>query len=302
MRSLLVIEDSPAQRSAICQALAQAKLFDVIDEAPDGAAGLRLVMSRPYTMVLCDVELPTLDGSKLLIGAQQQPHGGPTFLMLTAVRDPKRRAALLRAGARDVIAKPVDPLELVARVELHLEVARLQSELAAKNASLAELARTDALTGLPNRRHLEETLAREWNRAERYRQPLTVVMADIDHFKRINDEHGHAAGDLVLREVAACLRRGARASDVVGRWGGEEFVAVLCATHEGAIAAAENWRRAVSALVVPASEARICAKLSMGVAERTPRMRDSAALLAAADEALYEAKRSGRDRVALARA
>jgi diguanylate cyclase (GGDEF)-like protein len=300
MRTLLVIEDSPSQRAAILEPLAEAKLFDGIDEAPDGAEGLRLLMSREYTMVLCDVELPTLDGSKLLIGARQQPSGGPTFLMLTAVRDPKRRAALLRAGARDVIAKPVDALELVARVELHLEVARLQSELAAKNASLAEMARTDALTGLPNRRRLEEALAHEWSRAQRYGHPLAVAIADIDHFKRVNDAYGHAAGDVVLKAVGACLRKSVRASDIVGRWGGEEFVAVLCANEDGATRAAEKWRKTVGALVVEANDARITPKLSIGVAARNASTASPAALLAAADEALYEAKRGGRDRVVVA--
>jgi two-component system cell cycle response regulator len=297
MRTLLVIEDSPVQCAAICEPLADAKLFDGIDVAQDGGAGLRLLFSREYTMVVCDVELPTLDGSKLLLSSRQQANGGPPFLMLTALRDPKRRVALLRAGARDVIAKPVDPLELIARVELHLEIARLQSELAAKNALLAELARTDELTGLPNRRRLEEALEHEWRRAERYRQPLAVVMADIDYFKRINDAHGHAAGDRVLREVSACLRRGLRTSDIIGRWGGEEFVAVMTATASGAAAAAEKWRSAVGQLVVDAGGASITPKLSLGVAERRAWMDRPATLVAAADAALYAAKRAGRDRV-----
>jgi diguanylate cyclase (GGDEF)-like protein len=297
MRTLLVIEDSPTQRTAICEPLADAKLFDAIDEAADGAAALRLLMSRSYAMVICDVELPTLDGSKVLLTSRQQPGGGPPFLMLTAVRDPKRRVSLLRAGARDVIAKPVEPLELLARVELHLEIARLQSELAVKNASLAELARTDELTGLPNRRRIEEALLHEWKRAERYGQPLSVVIADIDFFKRVNDEHGHAAGDQVLRAVGGCLHRQVRSTDVLGRWGGEEFVAVITAPVEGAVAAAESWRREVSALAIDAAGAKIRTRLSLGVAERRPSMGDPAALVAAADAALYDAKRGGRDRV-----
>jgi diguanylate cyclase (GGDEF)-like protein len=297
MRRLLVIEDSPTQRAAVCGPLAEAELFEAIDEAPDGAAGLRLLMSRPYAMVICDLEMPTLDGSKLLLTSRQRQDGGPPFLMLTAVRDPKRRVSLLRAGARDVIAKPVDALELIARVELHLEIARLQSELAVKNASLAKLARTDELTGLPNRRHLEETLAHEWRRAERYGQPLSVVMADIDHFKAVNDAHGHARGDEVLRAVAACLRRLVRSSDVIGRWGGEEFVAVLTAPIEGAAAAAEHWRREVAQIEVTVGATVVRATLSLGVAERRPGMGEPAALVAAADAALYEAKGAGRDRV-----
>ena len=199
-----------------------------------------------------------------------------------------------------MIAKPVDALELIARVELHLEVARLQQELAEKNVSLAEQASTDALTGLPNRRRLEEALNHEWNRADRYGHPLAVVMADLDHFKRINDAHGHAAGDSVLREVGACLRRATRRSDVIGRWGGEEFVGVLCGSEFGAAAAAEKWRRAVAALAIRAGEVEISPRLSVGVAVRKPEMPDPAALLAAGDAALSRAKRRGRDRVEVA--
>ncbi len=297
MRTLLVIDDSPTSRAAICEPLADAKLFDAIDEAGDGGAGLRHLLSRQYTMVICDVEMPTLDGSKLLVTSRQQVNGGPPFLMLTAVRDPKLRVALLRAGARDVIAKPVDPLELIARVELHLEIARLQSELAEKNASLAELARTDGLTGMPNRRRIEEVLTHEWKRAERYGQPLSVAIADIDLFKRVNDSHGHAAGDDVLRQVAACLQRQVRSTDTVGRWGGEEFVAVLTAPVEGALAAAEHWRREVGKLELSFGDARVVPTISIGVAERRATMRTPADLVAAADEALYAAKRAGRNRV-----
>ncbi len=297
MRTLLVIDDSPTQRASICEPLVEAKLFDAIDEAADGGAGLRLLLSRTYTMVICDVEMPTLDGSKLLVTSRQQMNGGPPFLMLTAVRDPKVRVTLLRAGARDVMAKPIDPLELLARVELHLEIGRLQSELAEKNASLAELARTDELTALPNRRRIEEALTHEWKRAERYGQPLSVAIADIDFFKRVNDEHGHAAGDEVLRRVAACLHRQVRATDTIGRWGGEEFVAVLTAPVEGAAAAAEHWRSEIEKLEVSAGDARIRTTVSVGVAERSASMRKPADLVAAADEALYAAKRAGRNQV-----
>ncbi len=250
MRALLVIEDSAAQRAAIRRPLEEAKLFDEIHEAEDGASGLRMLLARPHALVICDLEMPTLNGEKLLHTSLQQPGGGPPFLMLTGVRDARRRAALLRAGARDVIAKPVDPLELLARVELHLELARLQAELAEKNAALEALALSDDLTELPNRRCLEAAIQVEWKRAERYGQPLSVVMADVDHFKHVNDEHGHPAGDRVLREVAACIRRRVRATDVAGRWGGEEFLAVLGVPLEGAMAAAESWRRAVEALEV----------------------------------------------------
>ncbi len=299
MRTLLLIEDSAVQRAAIREPLAATNLFDTIYEAEDGAEGLRLLMARPYSMVVCDVEMPTLDGEKLLLTARQQPGGGPPFLMLTGLRDPSRRAALLRNGARDVIGKPFDPRELVARVELHLEIVRLQCELAEKNAALAELASTDGLTELPNRRKLNESLALEWKRAERYGHPLSVVIGDIDHFKRVNDEYGHPVGDRVLREVAATIRRQVRATDVAGRWGGEEFLAVLTAPLQGAIAAAENWRSAIAALSLDvAGRGAVRVTISLGAAQRTLQMSGPDELIAAADAALYAAKRAGRDRTA----
>lgn len=302
MGRLLVIEDSPAQRTAIRAALAETPLFDAIDEAEDGAEGLRCLMSREYALVLCDVEMPALDGSKLLHASRQQPGGGPPFLMLTAVRDARTRAALLRSGARDVIAKPFDALELQARVELHLEIVRLQDELAGKNESLAALAATDALTGIANRRRLEEVVEFEWKRAERYGTPLSLVMIDVDRFKRVNDNHGHASGDQVLREVAQAIARQIRATDSFGRWGGEEFLAVVGVPAPGALIAAEKWRQAVAEVVVKSDAgAAIRPTVSLGVATRGPELADATALIAAADHALYLAKRSGRNRVAVAK-
>ena len=297
MRTLLLIEDSPVQRAAIREPLEQTRLFDTIYEAADGAAGLRLLMQRPYSMVVCDVEMPTLDGEKLLHIARQQPGGGPPFVMLTAIGDPRRRAALLRSGARDVVAKPFDPFELVARIELHLEYARLQSELAEKNAALEELALTDGLTELPNRRKLSEAISLEWKRAERYGRPLSIVMADIDHFKRVNDDYGHPVGDRVLREVAGAIRLHVRTTDIAGRWGGEEFLAVLTEPLQGAVVAAESWRKAIAALSLDVGgRDAIRVTMSFGVAQRTEQQSGPEELIASADAALYAAKRAGRNR------
>jgi diguanylate cyclase (GGDEF)-like protein len=150
---------------------------------------------------------------------------------------------------------------------------------------------------MPNRRRLEEALAHEWRRAERYGQPLSVALVDIDHFKRVNDEHGHAAGDQVLRVVASCLQRLVRSADVVGRWGGEEFLAVLTAPVEGAAAAGEGWRREIAQLEVRVGDAVVRPRVSVGVAERSAQTSSTASLVASADAALYAAKRAGRNRV-----
>ena len=135
--------------------------------------------------------MPGLEGDKLIRMSHDAVGKGVPFLMLTAVPDAKRRARLFRQGARDVITKPFQPLDLVARVELHLELMRLQAELQAKNDQLEALSVTDELTGFANRRRLDEVLRHEFQRARRQDCALSVVMADIDHFKAVNDTHGH---------------------------------------------------------------------------------------------------------------
>ncbi len=203
-------------------------------------------------------------------------------------------ARLLRAGASDTIQKPFHPAELLARLETHLRLRRLQAELRDKNAMLERVSTTDAVTGLRTRRYVGELLAIEMLRASRYKTPLSVVMCDLDHFKRINDGFGHPAGDAVLAGCCEVIRGALRETDVGGRWGGEEFLLVLPHTAiEGAAALAERVRAAVEETVfgaVPAAAHPIT--VSMGVAALADG--DSVeTLIAAADEALYDAKGPG---------
>jgi diguanylate cyclase (GGDEF)-like protein len=295
--AILLIDDSASQRAALRAVVEASQLFDRILEAADGVAGAKLLLSEALDLVICDVEMPGLEGEKLVHLSRGR---GIAFLMLTSVRDPKRRAALFRLGARDVVTKPVDPEELVARVQLHLELMRLQRELVAKNEQLELLSTTDPLTGMHNRRHLERALDLEWRRSVRYGTPLCVVLADIDHFKQVNDQHGHPAGDEVLKEVAARLTRGLRATDTAGRYGGEEFMLVLSSPPLGAVQAAERWCTEVAAAPISVGGGvRLRATISMGVAARCPSIRTPQALVAAADAALYVAKQAGRNRVEL---
>lgn len=181
---------------------------------------------------------------------------------------------------------------LLSTAAAALESARLHS-------TAREQAEQDALTQLPNRRRLEADLALEWERSFRYDRPLTFLMVDLDHFKRLNDEHGHLVGDAVLHEVAAAVARTLRSTDTAYRYGGEELAVLLRETDaDAALPLAERLRETVAAVVVPGTAARVTA--SVGLAPRTTRMRAAAELVEAADAALYTAKRSGRDRVALA--
>jgi diguanylate cyclase (GGDEF)-like protein len=303
MASILVIDDSETQRAEVVAALRKAGLFDRILEASDGIAGLKLLVSESVDAVLCDLEMPGLDGEKLLHLKSSSPNlASVQFLFLTASSNMERRARLLGSGACDAIAKPFHPADLVARVALHLKVKRLQDELLVKNATLARLSTVDALTGVRTRRYLNELLTIEFLRARRYGTPLALLMADIDRFKEVNDRYGHPAGDTVLRRVADLLSSQLRATDTPGRYGGEEFLVVLPQNDaRGAAVLGERWRKAVASdrHVLPEGT-EIAVTISVGVAELRSEHENPDDLVSETDRVLYEAKEKGRNRVEIA--
>ena len=298
-----MIDDSPAARHEIRSVLESSRLFGTVFEAVDGLVGLRMLLLESVDVVVCDLEMPGLDGEKLLRAHRSRPDAADVpFFFLTAQRDPNRMARLLRAGASDTIQKPFHPAELIARLETHLRLRRLQAELRDKNAMLERVSTTDSVTGLRTRRYVGEVLAIEVLRATRYKTPLSVVMCDIDHFKRINDTYGHPAGDAVLAGACEVIRDTLRETDVGGRWGGEEFLLVLPHTElEGAATLAERVRIAIEAKEFDvAADALPPVTLSMGVAALAE-WQTVEALIAAADQALYQAKDAGRNCVVVAR-
>jgi len=298
MTTVLVVEDSPTQRARLTRLLSESGLCENVIEASDGISGLRLLQESKPDLVLCDVEMPGIGGEKLLALASSDQARRTPILMLTAVPQPALRTALLTRGARDVIAKSVDPGEIVARVGLHLELARLQRELCERNAQLELLSTTDALTGLRNRRFLNDAVQLEWQRSRRLGTPFSVLMADVDHFKKINDTHGHPSGDAVLAAIGGVFAQRVRGTDVVGRYGGEEFMAVVASPLEGGIVLGEYLRRDVEALRVPTQHgAPISPTLSIGVASRAANVESAEAVVASADHALFAAKAAGRNRV-----
>jgi diguanylate cyclase (GGDEF)-like protein len=300
LATILVIDDSATHRAEIRATIEASKLFDKVLEASDGLRGLRLLLAEPVDVVLCDLEMPGLDGDKLLLarGAQSGTANVP-FVFLTASQDMGRRARLLEDGACDAIAKPFHPVDLIARLRLHLKVKRLQDELLVKNATLARLTTVDQLTGLRSRRYVTEVLAIEFLRARRYGSELSVVMADLDRFKEINDRFGHPGGDVVLQGVSALLLNGLRQTDVGGRFGGEELLVVMTqVAAAGARVMAERWRATVESTAFQAPDGReIHATLSLGIAEYAQGYESPDELIAAADKALYVAKQKGRNRV-----
>ncbi|MGH0030218.1 MAG: diguanylate cyclase [Myxococcota bacterium] len=302
MSTILIIEDSESQRAQIRALLEESRVFSTILEAADGFEGLRLLMGQSVDVVLLDLEMPKLDGEKLLRMKDSSPGGTHIpFIFLTGSTDSERRARLITHGASDAIEKPFHPAELVARLRLHLKVKRLQDELVLKNASLAQLSSVDGLTGLRARRFVDDVLNIEFLRARRYRTPLAVVMADIDHFKKVNDQHGHLAGDAVLRGVSDLMQCMVRNTDVIGRYGGEEIIVVGPQNDaRGAGILAERVRSAIEAASFEFGEEKIRVTASFGVAAYQRRMGSPETLLEEADRALYAAKQKGRNQVALA--
>ncbi|MBX9244889.1 GGDEF domain-containing protein, partial [Actinotalea ferrariae] len=189
-----------------------------------------------------------------------------------------------------------DTLEVLAAL---LSTAAAALESARLHRTARDQADHDALTQLPNRRRLDADLAVEWDRSQRYGRPLSFLMVDLDHFKRLNDAHGHLAGDAVLHDVAAAVAAGLRSTDTAYRFGGEEIAVLLRETGAAdALPIAERIRAAIASVRVPGVDARVTA--SVGLADRGDAMHAATDLVEAADAALYTAKRSGRDRVALA--
>jgi diguanylate cyclase (GGDEF)-like protein len=271
-----------------------------VEAASDGQQALDRVFADPPDLVLLDWMMPQLDGIE--VARRIKAHPGLPFvpvMLQTALDSTEHMVEGLDAGADDYIAKPIKFAELEARVKALLRIKALQEELARANDELRRMSQTDGLTGVDNRRHIEERLTEAFEHAARLNEPLAVVMTDVDHFKSVNDTHGHQAGDAVLRQVAEVLRDTAREIDRVGRYGGEEFLVLLPGANlEDARRYAERARAAVAGREFAYEGGALRRTLSAGVAAWPhPDVRHQEALVKLADDALYAAKSGGRNRV-----
>lgn len=298
--SVLIIDDSDSVRARIISTLESYGLFDRYHEADDGLEGFKRLLSAPVDVILCDLEMPRIDGFKFLNMIKARPDlQDVPVIILTGMNDRELKIKGLEQGANDFITKPFDPEELVARVKIHLKIKHLQDDLKRTNELLLELSNTDHLTGLFNRRYLMEALEKEFQRNLRKKGNLSLIILDIDHFKKVNDTYGHLQGDIVLNKVALQLQKELRSYDIAARYGGEEFVALLPdAVLKEATFVAERVRLAVQGTKFSGALASLTLTVSMGIATLpTPDGTTVDNFIKMADDALYRAKANGRNRV-----
>lgn len=283
MRSVQLIEDLGHTTSA----------------AHGWAQALHAARVRKPDLVLLDVVMPTVDGFKLTRQLKAESEGFLPILLLSSLQGADAKWRAMGAGADDLLSKPVDPVELEIRMRSMLRIRKLAAQLCTANRKLEELALTDELTGLLNRRAADDGLRREFSRANRYQRDLSVLLLDVDHFKGVNDTYGHGVGDVCLQLVGGVLREQSRTSDIATRYGGEEFLVIAPDTDEdGALLLGERLRRCVQESSRSLAEGP--AELTVSIGVSTLGHQDTTdALVQGADQALYTAKRDGRNRVQL---
>ncbi|KQV80630.1 diguanylate cyclase [Massilia sp. Root351] len=292
---ILVVDDCADNIDLMLEILRDAGYSNVSSTMlPEQVCGLH--RQHCYDLILLDLQMPELNGFQVMKGLKEiEQDGYLPVLALTA--QPSFKIAALEAGARDFISKPFDLLEVHKRIHNMLEVRLLYKELAQYSKQQQELALHDPLTGLPNRRLLEDRIATTLQHAARHQHKAAVMYLDLDGFKAINDTHGHACGDEILKLVAGRLVGSSRKEDTVARVGGDEFVIVL-----GEVGSLSDAQEPASKLIEVVSEpyqvGALTLKLStsIGIALYPDHADNVQALIEKADQALYDAKRGGKNR------
>jgi two-component system cell cycle response regulator len=299
---VLVVEDNPVIQQQLKIILGK-EGFE-IETADNGECALDMMRDRFYPIIITDWMMPGMNGPELCRAIRDQDNPGYVFIILLTSKNSKGDIVQgLEAGADDYVSKPFDKSELVARINTGERILELEHSLKEANEEIRRLSITDPLTGCYNRAYLSERLPRELKMATRYGQCLSLTIFDIDHFKGLNDENGHLAGDDILRKVTALVKETVRTDvDWLVRYGGDEFLLIMPNTPiSGAEILAERLREAICDLSVMIRDRRIGITASFGVTGidmSNGAFRISGdSLINIADGYLYEAKKAGRNSV-----
>lgn len=323
--SILVVEDRPHNIELLTVILSLQGYK--VEQANQGSLAIRSAMARPPDIILLDISQPEMDSFAVCRHLKADPHTQDIpIIFISAANETEPKIKAFESGASDYITKPFQIEEVIARINNQLQISRFKIKLKAKNAhlerellkrqlaakkllslnqQLGKLAAIDSLTQIANRRIFDEFLTREWQRGQREKHYLSLILCDLDYFKLYNDNLGHHSGDFCLRRVAQAITKAVkRPADLVARYGGEEFAIILPQTSsQNALRVAETIRLQVKQLYLPHPESSVgdYVSLSLGVTCLIPQPRyTKKQLLVTADKALYQAKKQGRDRSILA--
>jgi diguanylate cyclase (GGDEF)-like protein len=303
---ILFVEDDKLQ-AKLTKDYLEKNGYEII-HVENGTSAIKVAKTQHVDLIILDLVLPDMDGNEVSrwLKIDEDTKAIP-IIMLTAKGSTTDKVTGLKAGADDYLAKPYNEIELNARIYASLRTKALQDELKKKNRELEEvltqlktLSITDPLTEIFNRRHFWGILEIEFARYVRFKTPIACLMIDADHFKNINDEYGHHAGDIVLKEIAKIIKNCLRKLDTAARWGGEEFIALLPETDkENALNAASRILSEISGHTFTGIQRKIT--VSIGIASLPgPDIDTPEKLIEVSDAALYTAKANGRNRVEIA--
>ena len=322
---ILVVDDHPDSLELLSTILTTQKEYEV-EISKDGISAIKAARTKAPDLILLDINMSNMNGFEVCHELRKNCITAETpIIFISASSETDNKIKAFNEGGNDYITKPFHIGEVIARVENQLQLGRLKAELQAKNdrlqeelltrqaiekklldlnEQLREIAALDSLTKIANRRTFEDFFTREWQRGQRDKQPLSLIICDIDYFKLYNDSFGHQSGDICLQKVArAILNRVMRPADLVARYGGEEFAVILPQTAaQNALQVANSIGHEVKKLAIPHKESPVSdyVSLSLGVSCAIPQPKyTKKQLLVTADKALYRAKKLGRDRAIL---
>ncbi len=301
--NILFVEDNNSQGKLTKKFLEE--LGYAVTWVIDGMSAMGSVITQSFDVILLDRILPDMDGNVLCTWLKHNQNTKVIPIIVISAKDTTADIVQgLDSGADDYISKPYEEVELNARVRAALRMKLLQDQLRQKNDELEEmltkvetLSNTDPLTGLFNRRRFDDILRLEFNKAMRYKSPLSCIMIDIDHFKAVNDTYGHTVGDVVIKDVAEIIKRSVRDVDTACRWGGDEFIVLTpMTTNANAELSAQRILKSVSDRVFKGVNNNVT--VSIGIADVSRADVDTVSkLIHAADTTLFEAKMKGRNRI-----